>query len=213
MDQIRQVWIEDRMKRTVEKLKAHGFEAISVSRSGDAVMEILRHVGPDTKVGVGGSVTVRELGIPERLEGKAKIVYDLWKPGLPKEKIPEFRKRHMESDLFLSSVNAVTLNGELVNIDGVGNRTNSMTFGPGKVILVIGYNKIANDIQEAIQRTKNVAAPMNARRLNADVPCAKLGKCIDCDSPHRICRVMVIHERKPSLTDVLVILVGEELGY
>jgi hypothetical protein len=119
----------------------------------------------------------------------------------------------MVADLFLSSSNAVTLNGELVNIDGVGNRVNSTNFGPGKVILVVGYNKIVEDVQEAIQRIKNVAAPLNARRLNVDVPCAKVGKCVDCNSPNRICRAIVIHERKPSLTDILVILVGEELGF
>lgn len=119
----------------------------------------------------------------------------------------------MASDLFLSSANAVTLNGELVNIDGIGNRVNSTTFGPGKVILVAGYNKIVEDVQEGIKRIKNVAAPLNARRLNIDVPCAKVGKCVDCNSPNRICRVLVILERKPSLTDIFVILVGEELGY
>ena len=119
----------------------------------------------------------------------------------------------MTSDLFLSSANAITLNGEMVNIDGIGNRVNSTNFGPGKVILVVGYNKIVDDVQEAIQRIKNVAAPMNARRLNIDVPCAKVGKCVDCHSPNRICRVIVIHERKPSLTDILIILVGEELGF
>ncbi|MGZ3568279.1 MAG: LUD domain-containing protein, partial [Thermodesulfobacteriota bacterium] len=86
-------------------------------------------------------------------------------------------------------------------------------FGPGKVVLVAGYNKIVDDVQEGIKRIKNVAAPLNARRLNIDVPCAKLGRCVDCNSPNRICRVIVIHERKPALTDILIILVGEELGF
>jgi hypothetical protein len=119
----------------------------------------------------------------------------------------------MTSDLFLGSVNAVTMNGELVNIDGAGNRVNATVFGPGKVILVAGYNKIVEDVQEAVKRVRNVAAPMNAKRLDVDVPCAKLGKCVDCSSPNRICRVVVIHERRPLLTDMLIILVGEELGY
>jgi hypothetical protein len=105
------------------------------------------------------------------------------------------------------------MNGELVNIDGAGNRVNGTIFGPGKVIVVAGYNKIVEDVQEAIKRTKNVAAPMNAKRANLDVPCAKLGRCVDCNSPNRICRVVVIHERKPMLTNILIILVGEELGY
>jgi hypothetical protein len=88
-----------------------------------------------------------------------------------------------------------------------------MSFGPKKVILVAGHNKIVGNVDEAIKRVKNEATPLNARRLNVDVPCAKLGWCVDCNSPNRLCRAVVIHERKPSWTDVLVILVGEELGY
>ncbi len=165
------------------------------------------------RVGVGGSQTIRELGILEKLEEQDNTIYNHWKPGLSKENVLEIRKSQMTSDLFLSSVNALTLNGELVNIDGIGNRVNSTNFGPRKVILVAGYNKIVDDVQEAIHRIKNFAAPLNARRLNIDVPCAKVGKCVDCSSPNRICRVIVIHERRPSLTDILVILVGEELGF
>src|SRR4030042_1534376 len=88
------------------------------------------------------------------------------KPGRSKEKILDVRKSQMGCDLVLSSVNAVTMNGELVNIDGIGNRVNAMNFGPGKVILVVGYNKIVEDVQEGIKRIKNIAAPLNARRLN-----------------------------------------------
>jgi hypothetical protein len=101
----------------------------------------------------------------------------------------------------------------LINIDGVGNRVNASVFGPGKVIMVVGYNKIVEDVQEAIKRIKNVSSPLNARRLNIDVPCAKIGRCVDCNSPNRICRAVVIHERRPTLTDMLVIIVGEELGF
>lgn len=213
MDPIKLWWVEERVVKTIEKLKAHGFEAHYVKTKEEAVEEIWKHITPETRVGVGGSVTIRELGILDQLKAKGSIVYDHWTPGLSKEESTQIRKDQMTSNLFLSSVNAATLNGELVNIDGIGNRVNATNFGPGKVILIAGYNKIVEDVQEAIRRIKNVAAPINARRLNIDVPCAKLGKCVDCDSPNRICRVIMIHERKPSLTDILVILVGEELGY
>ena len=213
MDPIKQWWIEERAKKAIEKLEAHDFKAIYIKAKGEAVQEIKKHLAPKQSVGTGGSLTIRELGILDQLEAQGYTLYDHWKPGLSKENILKIRKAQMTSDLFLSSVNAITMNGELVNIDGAGNRVNSTIFGPGKVILVAGYNKIVEDVQEAIKRIKNVAAPLNARRLNMDVPCAKLGKCVDCNSPNRICRVVVIHERKPSLTDMLVILVGEELGY
>jgi len=213
MDTFKLGWIEERSKRAVEKLKSHDFEATYFRTKEEVVKEIWRHISPGMKVGVGGSVTIRELGIIDQLKARGYAVYDHWAAGLSGEDSLQIRKSQMTSDLFLSSANAVTLNGEVVNIDGNGNRTNSMTFGPGKVILVAGYNKLAEDVEEAIKRTRNVAAPINARRLNADVPCAKLGKCVDCNSPNRICRVLVILERKPVSTDIVIILVGEELGY
>jgi len=213
MDPIKKWWAEERTRRTIEKLEAHEFKAVYVESKEKAVEEIWKHVTPKQKVGVGGSLTIRELGILGQLETKGNTLYDHWKPGLSKEDSLAIRKSQMTSDLFLSSVNAITMNGELVNIDFAGNRVNAMSYGPGKVILVAGYNKIVEDVQEAIKRIKNVAAPLNARRLNIDVPCAKLGRCVDCNSPNRICRVVVILERKPALTDILIILVGEELGY
>jgi hypothetical protein len=213
MDPSKEWWIEERAKKTIEKLVAHDFKALYVRNKQGAAEEIWKHITPKQRVGVGGSVTIRELGILGQLEARGQPLYDHWKPGIPKENVLEIRKSQMTSDVFLSSVNALTMNGELVNIDGAGNRVNSTVFGPGRVILVAGYNKIVEDVQEAIKRIKDIAAPMNAKRLNIDVPCAKLGKCVDCNSPNRICRVVVIHERRPLLTDMLIILVGEELGF
>jgi len=213
MDSIKQWWVEERAKKAIEKLQAHDFKALYVRTKDEAVQEILKCVNPKQTVGVGGAVTVRDLGLVERLESQGNLVHDHWKPGLSKEKVSEVRKLQLTCDVFLSSVNAVTLNGELVNIDGAGNRVGAMTFGPGKMILVAGYNKIVDDVQEAIHRIKNIAAPLNAKRLNLDLPCAKLGRCVDCNSPNRICCIMVVHERKPLISDVLVIIVGEELGF
>jgi len=213
MDAVKRVWIEEKMKRAVEKLKDHDFAATCFKTKEEAVKEIWRHITPEMKVGVGGSLTIREIGILDQLRAKGHLVYDHWAPGISLEESLRIRKSQLSCDLFLSSSNAVTMNGELVNIDGAGNRVNSITYGPGKVILVSGYNKLVDDVQDAIKRIKNVVTPMNARRLKIDVPCAKTGKCSDCNSPQRMCRAMVILERKPLLTDILVILVGEELGY
>lgn len=206
-------WIEQRCQRTVEKLKAHDFEAVYVKTKEEASIEILKHVTPDTRVGVGGSVTLRELGVLDQLKARGNVIHDHWVPDLSREQSIEIRKAEMTSDLFLSSSNAITVNGELVNIDGIGNRVNAMTFGPKKVILVAGYNKIVGNVEDAVKRVREVATPPNARRLNMEVPCAKSGRCVDCNAPYRACRIIVIHERRPQFTDVLVILVGEELGY
>jgi L-lactate utilization protein LutB len=213
MESIKQWWVEERAKKAVEKLEAHEFKAVYAKTKNEAAEEIAKSIRPNQSVGVGGSITIRELGVLEKLEAQGTVIFDHWKAGLTKEQSLEIRRKQMTSDVYLSSVNAVTMNGELVNIDATGNRVNATNFGPGKVVLVAGYNKIVEDVQDAIKRIKNVAAPINARRLNIDVPCAKLGRCVDCNSPNRICRVVMIHERKPSLTDILIILVGEELGY
>lgn len=213
MDPIKEWWVVERAKRVIQNLESHDFKALFVKRREEARTEILRQLSPGMRIGVGGSMTLREIGIIELLEKEGYLLYDHWKAGLSKEEVLSIRKSQMRSDLFLASVNAITLNGEIVNIDGIGNRVGSTIFGPGKVILVAGYNKIVESVEEAIRRIKNVAAPLNARRLNLDLPCAKVGRCVDCNSPSRICRVIVIHERRPSLTEILVILVGEELGY
>ncbi len=132
MDSNRAWWIERRCQKTVEKLKAHDFDAIYLKTKEEAAQEILKYVTPDTKIGVGGSVTLRELGVLDTLKSRGNTVYDHWTPGLSREESLEIRKAEMTSDLFLSSSNAVTLHGELVNIDGIGNRVNAMTFGPAK---------------------------------------------------------------------------------
>ena len=213
MDPVKEWWIEEQAKRAISKLEAHDFKAVYVRTKEEAVQEIWKHVKPNMRIGAAGSVTIRALGVLDQLETQGYTVHDHWKPGLTKEAQLEIRKLQTTSDLFLCSVNALTMNGELVNIDGAGNRVVCTIFGPKKTLLVVGYNKLVEDVTEALKRIKNVAAPLNARRLKIDVPCAKVGRCVDCNVPARICRAVVIHERKPSLIDILVIIVGEELGY
>jgi hypothetical protein len=122
-------------------------------------------------------------------------------------------REELNSDVYLASSNAVTEDGRLINIDMTGNRVVAMIFGPPKVILVVGVNKIVKDVDEGIKRVKNVATPMNARRLGLKVPCASTGVCTNCDAEDRLCRVTTIIEKRPSRSDISVILVGEELGF
>ncbi len=213
MDAVKRQWLEDRAARVVEKLKAHDFGALYVKTRQEAVKEIYDRIAPGAKIGVGGSITIRALGILDLLKARGDIVYDHWIPGQSEADSIPIRKAQLSADWFLSSVNAVTTTGELIAIDGIGNRVNGITFGPAHVIVVAGYNKIVDDIQAGIRRAKDVSAPINAKRLNVNVPCAKAGRCVDCNSPNRICRAIVIHERRPIWTDVLIVLVGEELGY
>ena len=207
-------WHTDKIiDRAVKSLKARQFDVLSFKKREDLVRAILQQVMPGMTVGVGGSVGLRELGLPDLLKAKGVLLLDTWQEGLTSQEVLDLRLRHLTCDLFLSGINALTEKGEIVNMDGIGNRIGAITFGPGKVILVAGVNKIVPDIESALQRIKRVAAPMNARRMGLPLPCAETGYCHDCQSDMRICRVLSIMERRPSTTDITVYLVAEELGY
>ena len=201
------------LDRVVENLKRRGFDAFWCKTREEAKSKLLDIIPKTAKIGIGGSVTIRELGIIDELIERGNTVIHHWKPGLASEEDFQIRREEMTSDVFLSSTNALTVDGVIVNTDGVGNRVAGMIFGPRRVILVVGVNKIVKDIDDAIWRIKNVATPMNAYRLGLNTPCAKVGYCTNCASNVSICRVTTIIEYKPSRTDFTVVLVNEELGY
>ena len=204
---------EERAGRVVSALKKNLFEALYTPTPEQAVEEILKRIPEGSTVGVGGSVTVRELGLVELLKTRGHTVFDHWQPGLDPGEVDNIRRRQLTSDVFLSSSNAVTVDGHLVNIDGSGNRVASMTFGPRKVIVVVGINKITRDYQSAMNRIKNEAAPLNFCRLNLPTPCAKTTLCSDCSPPARFCRVTAVTEVRPSgIPEFVVIIVGKSIG-
>lgn len=198
---------------TIQSLEKNGFKAALVDSRQQAA-DLINELAQDcSSIGIAGTHTVRSLGILERLEQAGKTMFDHWKfqPGTPEE--IGCRKNQGHVDLFLSSANAVTMNGEIVNREGCGNRINALTFGPKKVVVVIGKNKITPDLESAIARIEEVAAPVRAMSLNRKTPCVKTGYCMDCDSPERICRITSIIHRRPMLTDLTVIIINEDLGY
>jgi L-lactate utilization protein LutB len=213
MDEIKEWFYEIRIEETVKNLVRHGFEALQVADRSTVCNEMLKRIQPEKTVGVGGSVTVREIGILESLKKQGNTLSDHWEQGLGPEESLRVRKSQHSCDVYITGANAVTLTGEIVNIDGFCNRIAAMAFGPREVIIVAGRNKIVKDVPEAMVRIRNIAAPMNAKRFGADTPCAKLGRCVDCDSPQRICRGTLILERKPFATNILIMIVQEELGY
>ena len=207
-------WLrEQRALKTVEVLKKNAFDALYVSDQEAACAEVLNRIPKAARVGVGGSMTMRQIGVLDTLEKRGHEIFDHWKPGLSEEDVSKIRKAHLSCDVFLTSVNAVTLEGMLVSTDGIGNRVGAMMFGPGRVIVVAGANKIVNDLQAAFKRIKEVATPQVVRDMGIDLPCATTGFCVDCNSPMRACRATVILERKPFLSDVHVIIVGDDLGF
>lgn len=204
--------MEEKLTRTKAALEKHGIKATIVNTPEEAKALILERVQPGQRVGVGGSVTIEEIGVVPELEAKGCPISWHWR-GKTLEEVLALRREELSADVFLASSNAVTEDGRLVNIDGTGNRVGAMVFGPPKVILVCGQNKVVPDLDAALDRIHNVAAPLNGQRLNTGTPCAVAGRCTDCNAPRRMCAVTVIIERRPQNTDLEVILVKSNLGY
>ncbi|MFH0726151.1 MAG: lactate utilization protein [Pseudomonadota bacterium] len=204
-----QKWGEECVKNLIK----HGFDAHltpDVSAARDLILTLT--AGYDT-FGVGGSATVRSIGVLEELKRRGKTLYDHWQPGIDKARDLEIRLLAGRCDCFFCSANAIAMTGEIVNVDGAGNRTNAMCFGTRKVVIVAGMNKVTDDLPSALRRTREVAGPMRAKSLNMKTPCAETGICSDCNSPQRICRITAILHRRPILTDISVVLVNAALGF
>jgi len=204
---------QKRLETAAKALTKHGFDAVVVGTKEEARDKVLELIPAGASVGVGGSITIRELGLIQALEERGNTVYHHWRTFESREQEMEIRRKEVNADFFLSSSNAVTLEGELVNIDNAGNRVVGQIFGPSHSIVVAGVNKLVADVFEGIDRVKNVAAPPNARRLKRKTPCAETGQCNDCDSTDRICSVTAILERRPARMKMTVVLVGEPLGF
>lgn len=205
---------EKQCRQVVRALQKNEFTASYCSSSQEAFGFIITEAQTAKTIGLGGSRSVADLNVVEQFRAMGKEILVSKGPDKTPEEGMEIRRRQLTCDLFLCSVNAVTLSGYLVNIDNTGNRTGAMMFGPQKVILVVGRNKIvAGTIDDAIRRVKDRAAPPNARRLKYETPCAETGFCSDCSAPQRICRVVTIMERRPARTDVRVLVVNEDLGF
>jgi hypothetical protein len=202
-----------RLERTADALRTKGFETFVVENRKRALEKLLGVIPADCSIGAGGSVTLKQLDIIKALTGRGNRLFDHWQEGLSYEERLELRRKQLLADVFLASTNALTEQGELINVDGVGNRVAALSFGPKHVIVVAGVNKLVRDIHEGIERIKGFAGPVNARRLERDLPCARLGVCVDCQVPERICRVVSIVLWPPSKTRYSVCLVNEELGF
>ena len=199
--------------KVVEVLKKNGFSAVYFKKGEEASEFIMNNIHEGDRVGFGGSMTISELGIQEKVKTMGGVVLDHGDPTLsPYEKV-ETMRGELLSDVYLCSSNAVTLDGELVNIDGAGNRVAAMSFGPKKVIVVVGVNKICKNEASAFERLEQIAAPMNCMRLNMPNPCTKTGVCTDCKADTRACRIYSVIKRRPTRTDITVVVIGEDFGF
>ncbi|MEF3254764.1 MAG: lactate utilization protein, partial [Deferribacterales bacterium] len=184
MDDIKRWHNQTIAEKVINALLKNGFRASYYESRDTALSYIDTIIAEYNVIGIGGSMTLlNDLKILTRNSLAGKKILNHNDPNLSLEEKHEIRKLQQTCDLFLTSTNALTEDGKLVNIDGVGNRINAMLFGPKKSLIIAGINKVVANVEDGIKRIKRVASPMNAKRLNVNTPCAKLGYCTDCDSP------------------------------
>lgn len=212
MDEHKETFNLKTLQNTAAALRKNNFEAAVCRTGAEAAAAVLALAGRGMRIGLGGSMTLQALGLPQALsEAGCELLPR--KPGLDKEARRQLWLAEQAADLYLASPQAVTLDGKLIFVDGNGNRGAAVICGPRKIVLLAGVNKITRNQEEGLWRARNVAAVANNLRLGKDNPCVKTGKCEDCASAQRICNAVTLLWKKPSPSDILVILINEDLGY
>ena len=207
-------WFDKTIINTViEALRKRAFKAVAYKDISSVNQHLLKTIPKSATIGIPGSITIRELGIMEKLKKRGNKIFQHWRSELTEDTDKEARRLEGTADFYLTSANAITTDGDIINIDGIGNRVASMIYGPKNVIIIAGINKIVRSIDEGIRRSKNIAGVMNAKRVGAETPCVKTGICVDCRAKRRICRVISIIQYRPLQTYISVALVAENLGF
>ena len=209
--------LEERNQKLAEKmiknLKRRNMEAFYCPTGKNAVEKVSELIADGSTVTWGGTATVRDLGIPQALKNRSTLnVLDRDTVETPEEKVQMYLKA-FTADVYLTSANAISEDGVIVNIDGNGNRVAAISWGPKKVIFVIGLNKVAQTIEAAIARARGIASPINSQRFDINPPCRIDGTCHNCNSPESICSYVHILRNSRNGNRHIVILVGEDLGY
>lgn len=208
----KEIFYENQAASIIKKLNSRKMEGYYCPDVESAKKKMLELVGEGKKsIAYGGSMTIDENGFKDSLTaaGHELVIRENYKTP---EEIKECKAKQINSDVFIMSTNAITLDGELINIDGRGNRVCYLIYGPDSVIVVAGMNKVVTNVEDGIRRVRNVATPPNCVRLNRETPCAKTGKCGECIT-YSICSQFVITRLSMIPGRIKVILVGQELGY
>ncbi len=205
--------MREKFEQLMGNLQRNGMSASYFDTTTEAKKYIIETIGKGKDVGIGGSMTIMEMKLHESIIDAGNHVHWHWLVSTPEERKVAIDRAN-RADVYLTSANAITLQGEVVNVDGNGNRVSAMIYGPRKVMIIGSMNKICNDSIEAMDRLRKDASPPNAKRLNRKTPCVVTNECRDCDSPERICNVTTIIHKKPGcIEEMEVIIIGEELGY
>ena len=199
-------------KSIIKNLEKRNMEGHYFETASDCVEAILSEMPSGAMIGWGGSETLKECGLMDAIHGGSYELLDRSAAKTPEES-RQIYARTVLADYFLMSTNAITLDGELINIDGNGNRVACLIQGPSNVIIIAGMNKVVPDAESGVARVRTMASPANAIRLERNLPCAATGACHDCLSPECFCCQVVVTRRSMHPGRIKVYLVGEELGY
>jgi hypothetical protein len=197
----------------VDALQKNDFDAYYFETGAETAKRVLQYIKAGDSVAFGGSQTAKQIGLPEMIELAGAKILDHNAPNLDMNERIEIMRQQQVCNVFICSSNALTLDGALYNVDGNGNRVSAMVFGPKKVIIIAGTNKICKDEDAAWERIRLLAAPINMKRLNRPNPCTVGGYCKDCNLKTRGCNAYMVLRKKPSLTDLSVFIVNESLGF
>ncbi len=207
-------WVnEKKIERTIKALEKNNMSGYLVNSKEELFKKISELVSDNSLVACGGSQSLFETGVIDYLRSGKYEFLDRYVEGLTPKDIKEIYRKAFYSDAYFTSTNAITENGELYNVDGNGNRVAAMLYGPDKVIVIAGVNKIVKDVNEAIKRNEEIAAPANAKRLDTNTPCKTIGYCRDCSSPSRICCEYTLIKKQRIDNRLHVIFLNENFGY
>jgi len=204
---------ELKIQKAIENFLKRNFEAYYFENKQLAIDFFFSKITKEQSIGYGGSRTLTQLSLIQKLKSEGYKILDRNNESNTPEMRAKIERDIFSSEIFISSANAVSIEGQIVNIDLFANRVGAMSFGPKEVYLFIGFNKISDDLQDAIHRAKNIAAPMNAIRFNKNTPCTKTGRCIDCFSPDRICATTTIIDWCQPKGRIKLLFINEELGF
>ena len=212
METATQSFYEKRGAIIIKNLRKRHFEAYYCATKDEALKQVLALMPEGSSVGWGGAISAAQVGVQEAVHAGNYQVIDRDRVSDPAEKLRCMRQC-FDADYFITGANAISLDGQMVNIDGIGNRVAAIVYGPDSIIVIAGMNKVVDTLEDAVRRARTVAAPMNQQRFTNQTPCQITGACADCKSPECICNQVLITRHCRPAGRIKFIIVGEELGF
>ncbi len=207
-------WVNDKkIERTINNLEKNNIKGYHAKNNEEVIDIVKTFVKEGDVVSVGGSMSLFEVKLIDFLRNGDYDFLDRYKENLTPEEIKDIYRKSFSADTYFASANAITEKGEIFNVDGNGNRVAAMLYGPDKVVLIVGVNKIVKNIDEAIERNKRISGPANARRLKLSTPCTKVGYCVDCNTKERICCEYTVIKKQRIDNRMYVIFVDDIIGF